>query len=174
MYTLCRSSDLLHGPECRFRRCGRVALIYSSILCRWRGTNGAVSGDLGRLPSWGLMGRIIGQLELPSNTTHCEDPHDWQSHVHHRSDGRFRNHLVRPARKCGPLRWKLEHGRRDDPRPLRNHRRWSRNKPRPNSFDRRVFRFLLHSVGRPRFRLRASQDESNSWPTYRQWNRTVQ
>ena len=40
MYTLCRSSDLLHGPECRFRRCGRGALIYSRILCRQREQTG--------------------------------------------------------------------------------------------------------------------------------------
>ena len=101
------------------------------------------------------------------------DSHDWQSYVRLRSVGRFRNDLVRSARNCGPVRWRLAHGRLDDPRPLRNHRDWPRNKPRPNLLYRWILRFLPDQVGRPRFRLGACPDEFSGRPAHRPWHRTV-
>ena len=87
---------------------------------------------------------------------------------------RFHNHLFRSARTCGPVRRKLEHGRRDYPRPLRKNPDRPRNKPRPNLFHWWSFRFLPDSVGRPRFRLGAGPDECSGWPAHRPWDRTVQ
>jgi hypothetical protein len=42
--------------------------------------------------------------------------------------------IIRSARPCGPVRRKLEHGRRDYPWPLRKNPDWPWNKPRPNLF----------------------------------------
>ncbi len=93
--------------------------------------------------------------------------------MHRRSIGRFGNHLFGSARNCGPIRWELEHGRRDYPRPLRKHPYWPRNKPRPNLFYRWIFRLLRDSVGRPRFRLGESPDDGSGWPAHRPWDRAV-
>src|SRR6516165_7309535 len=87
---------------------------------------------------------------------------------------RFRNHLFRSARACGPVRRKLEHGRRDYPRPLRTNPDWPWNKPQPNLFDWWFLRFLPNSVERARFGLRAGPDECSGWPAHRPWDRTVQ
>jgi hypothetical protein len=84
------------------------------------------------------------------------------------------NHLFHRARKCGPVRRKLEHGGCDYQRPLRTNpdRPW--NKPRSNLFHRWIFRFLPYSVGRPRFPLGAGTDEGSGWPADRSWDRAVQ
>jgi len=100
--------------------------------------------------------------------------HDWQSYAGVRFVDRFRNHLFRSARACGPVRRKLEHGCRDYPRPLRTNPDWPWNKPQPNLFDWWFLRFLPNSVERARFRLGAGPDEGSGWPAHRPRDRTVQ
>jgi hypothetical protein len=102
-----------------------------------------------------------------------EDSHDWQSYVHHHPSCRFCSRLLGGAGTCGQARWKLEHGRRHYPRPLRDHRDWPRNRPRPHFFHRRIFRVLPDQVGRPRFNLGACPDECRGGPPHRPWERTV-
>ena len=48
--------------------------------------------------------------------------------------------FCRIARKRLPVRWKLEHARDDDIRPLRKDQGWSRHQPRPNFLDERILR----------------------------------
>lgn len=102
-----------------------------------------------------------------------ENSHDWQSYVRLRSFDRFCNHLFRSARKCGAVRRKLAHGRRDHQRPLRKNQHWPWNKPRPNSFYWWLFRSPPDSGGWPRFRLGANPDKCSGWPAQRPWDRTV-
>src|SRR5262245_40721314 len=116
-----------------------------------------------------------GQLELTTVQTHTyENSHDCQPYARLRSVDRFHHHLCRSARTCGPVRRKLEHGRRDYQRPLRTNPDWPWNKPRPNLFHWRIFRFLSDSVERPRFRIGAGPDECSGWPAHSPWDRTVQ
>ena len=81
--------------------------------------------------------------------------------------------LFRSARKCRQVRWKLEHDRGDDARPLRNHPDWHGNKGRPDLFDRRIVRVLRDQPGRPRVQLGERFVESRGWPAHRPWDRAV-
>jgi len=112
---------------------------------------------------------VVHELSRPRK----DISHDWSSYVHHRPVLRGRNHLLGSASNCGQLRWKLEHGRRHDPGPLRNNRDWPRHRSRPHFFYRRVFRFLPDQVGWPRFSLGAGSDECRGRPAHRPWYRPV-
>jgi hypothetical protein len=94
--------------------------------------------------------------------------------VHLRSGDRLHNHLVHRAGKCGPVRRKMEHGRRDYERPLRKNPDWYGNKPRPNLFHWWIFRLSPDSIGRACFRLGPSPDDCSGWPADRSWDRAVQ
>jgi len=98
---------------------------------------------------------------------------DRQACVRRRLVSRRSIHLLGSASYRGQLRWKLEHGRGDYPRALRNHRHGARHRPRPHLCYDWIFRFLPDPIGRPRFGLGARADECSGWSAHRPWHRTV-
>jgi hypothetical protein len=106
-------------------------------------------------------------------TLQSEDSNDWQSYFRPGSMDRLRDNLVRSARNCGPVRWKVEHARGDYQRTLRKYPHRRRYQPRPNFFDWRILRCLPYSVGRERFRFGSDSHDRSGWPAYCPWDRAV-
>src|SRR5262245_42614878 len=103
-----------------------------------------------------------------------EDSHDRQSHLCHRSGGRFRNHLFHSVCKCISVRRKLERGGSDHPGPLRKHPVRPRNKRRSNLLCRWILRWWLPgTVGRACLPLRVYAGGRSGWPAHRKCRRTL-
>ena len=127
----------------------------------------------GRPPSRHLDDPAPEELDRRAGCNAYEDFHDWPSPVRPGFVGRVRHCLFRHARERGSIRWRLEHDRGDDPRPLRNRRHRPRSEARPNLFHRRILRVLSDTVGRPSFAVGERPDRGGGRSARRARNWTV-